>query len=65
MLYDTPCNLGIVGQLGLHELLPGNGLLDGSGHPGRGLTDSGITLDFGSTSKSERLEFNNLFRQAV
>jgi hypothetical protein len=50
-----PCDFRVVGQLGLHELLPGDGLLDGRRHSGGGLTNAGITLDFRGTGQTERL----------
>ncbi len=50
-----PGNFGVVAELGLHELLVGDGLLNDGRHVGGGLTDSGVTLDFRGSSKTQRL----------
>jgi hypothetical protein len=53
---NVPGDFGVVQELGSRQVLRGDGLLDDGRHVSVGLADPGITLDFGSSSQTQRLE---------
>ena len=52
----VPRNFRVIQELGLRQLLGGDGLLDDGCHVSVGLADPGIALDLGCSSETQRLE---------